>query len=84
MTNSATLEHDLRGYIGSELLGGKDLSQLQSQDDLLEILDSLRILRLARHLEDAYSIEIGDDDLSVDNLGSLERVVAFVNRKRGS
>jgi len=45
------------------------------------ILDSTGILELIAFLEKAYRIRIDDDELTPENLDSLNRIEAFVKRK---
>jgi serine O-acetyltransferase len=46
------------------------------------IMDSLGMVRLVAFLEETFRIAIADDELLLENLDSLERVAAFVGRKR--
>ena len=48
------------------------------------IMDSLGMVRLIAFLEERFQIAIADDELILENLDSLERVSAFVGRKRRS
>jgi acyl carrier protein len=57
--------------------------ELRDSDTLLEsgILDSLGVLDLVSFLEQQYSITLNDDDLVPENFQTLERIVAFVERR---
>jgi acyl carrier protein len=57
--------------------------RLQDSDALLEsgILDSLGILDLVSFLELEFSITVADDELVPENFQSVERIVAFVERR---
>ena len=46
-----------------------------------QIIDSTGMMELVAFLEDAFGVVIGDDELVPDNLDSLARAVAFVERK---
>lgn len=46
------------------------------------IVDSLGISELVAFLEKEFSIRIGDDELRPENLDSVARAAAFVERKR--
>lgn len=41
-------------------------------------LDSMDLVRLAAHLEELLGLEIADDEISDENLGSIARVLAYV------
>ena len=45
------------------------------------IIDSMGMAQLVAFLEETFGIAIGDEDLVPENLDSLSRVVAFVERK---
>jgi acyl carrier protein len=47
------------------------------------IIDSMGMLQLVAFLEEKFGIEIPDEELIPDNLDSLARATAFVERKRG-
>ena len=52
-------------------------------DALLEDydLDSEQIVALVLFLEEQFHIHIGDEEITIDNLGSPRALVAFVDRK---
>jgi hypothetical protein len=51
-------------------------------DDLLQILDSLQVLRMMLELEKQFAIPIDNADFTPENLGSIERLAALVARKQ--
>jgi acyl carrier protein len=54
-------------------------------DSLLErnVLDSLAVLDLTEFLQAEYGIKIENDELLPENLDTLNRIAAFVERKQG-
>ena len=69
-------------YIQSSFLTDADGRSLGPNDDLLTVLDSLQVLRLLMDLEAKYSIKIENSELSPENLGTIERLAAFIAKKR--
>jgi acyl carrier protein len=63
-----------------------DGTQLGDDDSLLDlgIVDSTGVLELVGFLEDKYRISIDDQELVPDNLDSVGRLVAFIERKTGA
>ena len=55
---------------------------LTTEDQLLEALDSMQVMRLVIELEAKYGIRFDNGDMTPDNLGSIAKVAAFVNSKR--
>lgn len=80
-----TLHAELRQFILENYLLTRDESALVDSDSLTArgILDSTGALELALHLEERYGVTVQDEELHPDNLDSIDRIAAFVERKRG-
>jgi acyl carrier protein len=78
-----TMTEEIRQFIVENYFLGQDESRLKDGDSSLEsgILDSTGILQLITFLEETYGIAVGDEDISPDNLDSIERVAAYLQRK---
>jgi acyl carrier protein len=48
------------------------------------IVDSTGVLEIITFLETTFGIEVADAEMLPDNLDSVDRLVAYVKRKRGS
>jgi acyl carrier protein len=74
---------ELRHYILETFLFSDDESLLKNDDSFLDrgIIDSTGVLELIMFLEERYGIAVADDELVPDNLDSVNRLVAFVERK---
>jgi acyl carrier protein len=83
MTDNPGTENTVRRCILEMFLSESAAETLQNDTDLLGVLDSLQILRLVIELESHFTIKVGDSDLTVDNLGSVAKIAAFIGRKRG-
>jgi acyl carrier protein len=87
MTNIA---ETVRNYILTSFLNhaeaaepaGHSQALLRDDDDLLTILDSLQILRMLMDLETEFAIKVDNSELSPENLGSIEKLAAFIARKQ--
>ena len=55
----------------------------QDDDSFLQtgIIDSLGVMQLVAFLESEYKVRVADQDLVPENLDSVEKVAAFVERK---
>ena len=64
---------------------GKPLNSLGDADPLLEkgILDSTGVLELVGFIEENFAISVEDVELLPDNLGSVDNIVKYVERKVG-
>lgn len=79
----AEVRRKVRAYIVDNLL----LGAAQDLDDtvsLLEcgILDSTGAMELVGFLEDVFMVEIADKEIIPDNLDSVDRICALIERKR--
>ena len=79
-----TLRAELRRFILANYLLSGDESLLGDGESLTGrgILDSTGALELVMHLEERYGIKVQDEELHPDNLDSVEKIAAFVERKR--
>jgi len=77
------IQEDLTQFIVENFLFGRQ-DGLTADDSFLEkgILDSTSILELILHLEKTYGFAVEDSDLIPDNLDSIKRLTAFVERKQ--
>lgn len=83
MTNNVTIiEETVRKYIAGAFLPDEGSKDLRCDEDLFAILDSLQILRMLIELEQNYSIKVSNSELTAENLGTVERLAAFIAKKR--
>lgn len=74
---------NVRAYVVENFLFGDD-NDLSNDDSFLEkgILDSTGVLLLVDHLEDTFSIDVGHDEITPDNLDSINQIADYVDRKQ--
>ena len=87
MKNStqSTLENSILEFIEMNLAFLDEEVALEYDDNIFDLgyVDSLFALQLVSHLEEAFGIEITDQDLDISNFSSVKAIVEFVDRKRG-
>jgi len=68
--------------VDSFLLGDDD--GFSNDESLLDsgIVDSTGVMEVVSFLEESFAITVDDDELVAENLDSVERLAAFVQRKR--
>jgi acyl carrier protein len=76
------IHETIRNYIANSFLEDGQAPALGNDDDLLTILDSLQVLRMLLDLEAEYSIKVDNSELTPENLGTIARLAAFMDRKR--
>lgn len=79
------LREEIRRHILESYLPGEDPSQLQDDDNLIEsgVLDSMSIARFVGHLQSTYGVRISPSEIVYENLGSVNGVTRFMEKKRG-
>ena len=80
------IKQTVKAYIVDTMLMGADGSDIADDTSFLErsLLDSTGVLELVNFLQDTYKIEIEDQELTPENLDSLDRIAAFVTAKQGA
>lgn len=74
------IKRSLRSFI----LGTINLENLDDDDDLFAsgIVNSLFAVQLMTYVEKTFDVEVGMDDLDIENFKSISATAAFVIRKR--
>ena len=75
----------IRNFITEDLLFGDESSQLDDNVSLTSsgMLDSTGMIELVTFIESHFGLQIADEEMLPENLDSVSRIEAFVNRKRG-
>ena len=73
---------EIRSFVIETFLFGNP-ERLTDTTPLLEshIVDSTGILEIVMFLEDRYGIRIEDNELTPDNLNSIERIASMLKKK---
>ncbi len=80
------MHQQIRQFILSSFLFTNEESALRNEASLLEqgIMDSTGVLELVAFLEQHFAIKVADDELLPENLDSVDRISAFVERKHAA
>jgi len=84
MVAHAGIRDEIREYLSAVLTKAGRSGDLGDDDDLLFVLDSLQLLRMVLELESRYAVSIDNSEMTPENLGTIERIAAYVDRKRSS
>ena len=73
----------IRDYILRNYLFSDDQSALEDDVSLMEtgLIDSTGVLEIIMFLEDEFGVGVQDEEMVPENLDSVSRIVAFVERK---
>lgn len=78
------IRQNVRDFITSHFYV-PDPTALSDDSSLLDqgIIDSTSVLEVIAYIEATFGIKVEDHEMLPDNLDSIGRIVAFVERKRG-
>jgi len=86
----AETENDIKlsiiSFVNKNFLMGTQSIKFNDDDSFLEkgIVDSTGVLELVNYLQNTYKVRIEDKDLLPENLDSVNRIAAFIKRKKYS
>jgi acyl carrier protein len=75
---------DIRGFIEDNFLYLRPDVELGDSDDFLKlgVIDSLGFVELVEEVQSRYGVAVDDVEITEENFGSIDAIVAFVERKR--
>jgi acyl carrier protein len=78
------IRNELREFIFSNFLMARSAEELQDSDSLQKrgIIDSTGILELVDFIEEKYNIHINDEELTPENLDSINNICRYLEKKR--
>lgn len=82
---SASLESGVRETVKRFVMSSINIDQLNDDDNLFEsgFANSLFAVQLMTFIEKTFAIEVGMDDLDIENFKSVNAATAFVAKKNG-
>ncbi len=73
----------IKSYVLEEFLPGENPDTLAYGTSLINggVLDSIATVKLTAHLEERYGVDLEANEMSVDNLDSIDSIAALVQKK---
>jgi acyl carrier protein len=83
--NATAIKSSLKDFLAKSVLPFARIDVFEDDDSFLEkgILDSTAVLELVGHIESQFAFRVEADEITPDNLDSLNKVAAFIQRKTG-
>ena len=81
--NGPDIKAALRDFITDSFLPSAGLESFTDDDSFMEtgIIDSTGVLELLEFIEETFEIRVEDEEVVPDNLDSLSKLSAFIQRK---
>jgi acyl carrier protein len=78
------IEREIRAFLVDTFLFGRN-EQLQDDAPLMDkVIDSQGVVELVVFLQERFAITVEDDEVTTENLDSVNKAVTYVVRKLGS
>jgi len=83
MIESGSVKDQIREYVLEEFAKTKGINQITDQEILTKngIIDSMGIFRLVAFLEETFNVRVGDEEITHDNLESIDAIERLVIAK---
>jgi acyl carrier protein len=78
---TTNIEQEVRMFLTESFLFGRGEALTDDVPLLGNVIDSTGVIELIVFLQERFTITVGDEEVTTDNLGSVTNVVAFVERK---
>ena len=85
MATDGQVREEMRAFITDSFLYMHPDVELADDEDLLSrgLIDSLGFVELVEEVQARYGVEVQDIEITEQNFGSIDAIVAYVERKRG-
>jgi acyl carrier protein len=82
-TKEITVKDQVRQFVTEELAASKGITSVSDDESLIDngVVDSLGIFRLVTFLEETFGIKVGDEEISAENLQSINMIEQLVLSK---
>jgi acyl carrier protein len=74
----------LREFIGRDLASGRPAAELTDDFPLIRerVVDSLGVFQLVSFIEGELGVQVGDDEVVLENFETIAALAAFIDAKR--
>lgn len=78
------IKERIRDFIKSNVIAFDDDLTIEDDDNIFEsgFVDSSVAMQLVIFVEEAFSVQVTDDDLDLVNFSTINRIVQFINDKK--
>lgn len=78
---TADIDQEVRTFLTESFLFGRGEALTDDVPLLGNVIDSTGVIELIVFLQERFTITVGDEEVTTDNLGSVKNVVTFVEQK---
>jgi len=83
MIQTAEVKDRIREYVLEEFAKTKGINQITDSESLTKngVIDSMGIFRLVAFIEETFNVRVGDEEITHDNLESVDAIERLVLAK---
>jgi acyl carrier protein len=80
---AVNIKDQIRQFVTEELAAAKGINQVSDDESLIDngVVDSLGIFRLVTFLEENFGVKVADEEISAENLQSIDMIEQLVISK---
>jgi len=80
---AVNIKDQIRQFVTEELAAAKGINQVTDDESLIDngVVDSLGIFRLVTFLEENFGVKVADEEISAENLQSIDIIEQLVISK---
>lgn len=79
--HTTDIEQEIRGFLVETFLFGRN-EELRNDAPLMDkVIDSHGVVELVVFLQERFALRVEDEEVTTENLDSVDKAVAFVARK---
>jgi acyl carrier protein len=78
------IEQEIRNFLVDTFLFGRGETLLDDAPLMDKVIDSHGVVELVVFLQERFAIRVEDEEVTTDNLDSVNKLVAYVERKLAS
>jgi len=80
---AVNIKDQIRQFVTEELAASKGINQVTDDESLIDngVVDSLGIFRLVTFLEENFGVKVADEEISAENLQSIDIIEQLVISK---
>jgi acyl carrier protein len=75
------IEQEIRSFLTENFLSGRSEGLTDDVSLMGNVIDSTGVIELVVFVQERFSISVDDAEVTSDNLGSVNKIVAFIEKK---
>ena len=73
--------HEIRSFLAENFLSGRKEKLSDNEQLLGNVVDSTGVVELVVFLQERFDITVEDEEVTAENLGSVQNAITFIERK---